>query len=124
VFGSPPAPNLPVFETSATTGLAGGGGSIPVVSSNGSGATAADTGLVWVVHRMRPPRLEAYDAMSLNQVFAGAFGYFPTNTRSCSTSPLVANGRVYVGSIGQLNASGAPSPAPSERPAVLSPCLA
>ena len=96
------------LEASATAAMAGGGGSIPVVSSNGAGAAAADTGLVWVINRARPPRLEAFDAQSLVQIYSGASGYWPTQYSELLGSPLVANGRVYVGSSGQLSASGAP----------------
>jgi len=84
------------------------GGSIPVVSSNGS--TPA-TGIVWCVTRPDPDknndlRLVAYDAADLTKgnLFKATIG--PWNVGGSGTGaflvPLVVNGKVYVGSDRQL----------------------
>ncbi|HUJ46488.1 MAG TPA: hypothetical protein VLV55_05095 [Rhizomicrobium sp.] len=75
------------------TTSAGYGGSFPVVSSNGS---TANTALVWLIRRDTTEQLEAYDAGSLGApLFAADAGSW--NTSGPFLSPLVANGRVYVG---------------------------
>jgi hypothetical protein len=82
--------------TASGTSGAGGGGSFPIVSTNGS---MAGTGIVWLIRRGNPTeQLEAYDAASLGApIFAQNAGDWSNGSRSY-LSPLVANGRVYVGS--------------------------
>jgi hypothetical protein len=76
------------------TSSAGGGGSFPVVSSNG---TTAETGVVWLIRRGSTEQIEAYDAASLGKpLFAANAGNWSNGSRAY-LSPTVANGRVYVG---------------------------
>jgi hypothetical protein len=107
------------LSTGATPGLtlaaqsAGNGsstGTDPIVSSNGTGAAAGDSGIVWVIRRSSPPALQAYDALTLGApLWQGTAGTWLTNNHGRFISPLVANGRVYIG-------SGAPVPAPANPP--------
>jgi hypothetical protein len=92
------APSLTLAAKGAST--SSNGGSIPIVSSEGA---AANTGVVWLVRRTAPPALEAYDATRLGapiyQASVGTdFGIYHT--------PMVANGRVYVGTAGSLYVFG------------------
>jgi hypothetical protein len=92
------APSLTLAAKGAST--SSNGGSIPIVSSEGS---ATNTGVVWLVRRTAPPALEAYDATRLGapiyQASVGTdFGIYHT--------PMVANGRVYVGTAGSLYVFG------------------
>lgn len=83
--------------TPTVTGNAGGGfgGSFPVVSTNGS---ANHTGVVWLIRRGSPTeQLEAYNAETLGTpLFRQNAGNWSNGSRAY-LSPLVANGRVYVG---------------------------
>ena len=83
--------------TQTVTGNVGGGfgGSFPVVSTNGS---TAHTGVVWLVRRGSPTeQLEAYNAETLGTpLFRQNAGNWSNGGRAY-LSPLVANGRVYVG---------------------------
>lgn len=82
------------------TSLSSNGGSIPVVSSNGS---APNTGIVWLVRRSSPPALEAYDATELGEpIFQASIG----TDYSIYHGPMVANGRAYVGSSGRVYVFG------------------
>jgi hypothetical protein len=84
------------------TTSAGFGGSLPIVSSNG---TQAGTGVVWLVRRSSPPQLEAYDAEKLGApIFAAAIGSWTSG--SAFLTPMTANGRVYVGTSGQVAVFG------------------
>ncbi len=84
--------------TATVTGttLAGYGGSMPIVSSNGS--TPA-TGVVWLIRRTNPIQLEAYNADMLGApiftAVAGGPWSNPTRNNPFLT-PMVANGNVYV----------------------------
>ena len=73
----------------------GFGGSFPVVSTNGS---TAHTGVVWLIRRGSPTeQLEAYNAETLGTpLFRQNAGNWSNGSRAY-LSPLVANGRVYVG---------------------------
>ena len=78
-----------------TTSHGGYGGSLPIVSSNGS---ASGTGLVWLIDRYHTPfTLQAYDADSLGAPIVT----FPIGTWSNTKennpflTPMEANGRVY-----------------------------
>ncbi len=83
--------------TPTVTGNAGGGfgGSFPVVSTNGS---TNHTGVVWLIRRGSPTeQLEAYNAETLGTpLFRQNAGNWSNGSRAY-LSPLVANGRVYVG---------------------------
>jgi hypothetical protein len=88
------SPSLSLIASGTTS--AGGGGSFPIVSTNGS---VANTGVVWVIRRGNPTeQLEAYNAATLGApIFHQNAGNWSNGSRSY-LSPLVANGRVYVGS--------------------------
>ncbi|HEX4159901.1 MAG TPA: hypothetical protein VHY79_15655, partial [Rhizomicrobium sp.] len=76
------------------TSPAGRGGSLPIVSSNGS---EADTGVVWLIRRGATVQLEAYDAVALgNPIFAANAGTWSKPGGNAFITPLEANGRVYV----------------------------
>ena len=83
-------------QTVTGTTLAGHGGSMPIVSSNG--ATPA-TGVVWLIRRTNPIQLEAYNADTLGapifSAVAGGRWSNPTGNNPFLT-PMVANGKVYV----------------------------
>jgi outer membrane protein assembly factor BamB len=96
--GNPPA--LEATVKGATP--AGVGGSLPIVSSNGS---EAGTAVVWLVNRSSPLRLEAYDAEKLGTpIFTGAIGAWGSGRPFLT--PIEANGRVYVGTTGQVAVFG------------------
>jgi len=82
-------------EVATSSDGAGFGGSFPVVSSNG---TTPRTGVVWAIERGDPTeQLKAYDAEHLDApIFAANAGNWSNGSGSYLT-PLVANGRVYVG---------------------------
>jgi hypothetical protein len=89
-------PKLTPTVQGTTSG--GFGGALPIVSSNGS---QAKTGVVWMVRRTSPPQLEAYDAEKLGApIFTQAVGAWTSGEPFLT--PLEANGRVYVGSTGQV----------------------
>jgi len=94
--------NPKLTQTVQGTTSAGFGGSLPVVSSNGS---QAGTGVVWLVRRSSPPQLEAYDAEKLGApIFAAAIGSWTSG--SAFLTPMQANGRVYVPTSGQVAVFG------------------
>ncbi len=82
-------------QVAVSTDRAGSSGSFPVVSSN---ASLAGTGVVWAIERGNPTEvLKAYDAVNLGApLFQADAGTWSNGSRSY-LSPLVANGRVYVG---------------------------
>jgi outer membrane protein assembly factor BamB len=89
-------------EVAAGTQKSQFGGSLPIVSSDGS---KAGTGVVWTVRRHHPPVLEAYDAERLGApLFAARLPEW--NAGSPHLTPMVANGRVYVGSSGSVSVFG------------------
>jgi len=84
------------------TSNGGGGGSLPIVSSNGG---KAGTGVVWVIRRKSPIQLEAYDAEHLGApLFAADAGSWTAGNPYLT--PMQANGRVYVGSSGAVTVFG------------------
>jgi hypothetical protein len=130
-----------VFDSStgsgAVNGLPDNGGSIPVVSSNG---TSAGSAIVWFVQKPStssdqnpgtPVTLQAFAGSNLSQqlisIQAGTWTHAVNS--NANLVPTVANGRVYVASNQQLqifglfsnraasSGAGAKPPAPSE-PAV------
>ncbi len=77
------------------TSLAGGGGSIPIVSSNGA---TPGTGVVWLINRAAEPfTIEAYDAEHLGApIFTAPIGLWSNLAENNPyLTPMQANGRVY-----------------------------
>ncbi|MGH9498244.1 MAG: hypothetical protein ACRD3L_03810 [Terriglobales bacterium] len=98
----------------AVNGLPDNGGSIPVISSNG---TTAGSGVVWFVQRPAtssdqdpgtPVTLHAFNASNLTQqlisIQAGTWRH--ANNSNANLVPTVANGKVYVASNEQLQIFG------------------
>lgn len=91
------------LKTSGTSN-GGYGGSSPVVSSNGS---TAGRGIVWVVKRGSSISLQAYDASNVaTLLFSAGAGSWNNTENNSFLTPLVANGRVYVGSAGNVAVFG------------------
>lgn len=82
-------------QIAQSTDSGGGSGSFPVISSNGN---TANTGVVWAIERGNPTeQLRAYNATTMGApLFSANAGNWSNGSRSYLT-PLVANGRVYVG---------------------------
>ncbi|HXW51211.1 MAG TPA: hypothetical protein VEJ41_04415 [Candidatus Acidoferrales bacterium] len=94
--------SLVLSSTAADSG--GYGGSSPVVSSNGS---QVGTGIVWVCQRGTTVTLEAYDATNLaHKLFKSGAGTWSNPEKNAFVSPLVAEGRVYVGASGSVDVFG------------------
>jgi hypothetical protein len=106
------------LKTSTCPGWANGlpddGGTIPVVSSNG---TAAGSAVAWFIQKPQfnsdsdpgsPVALMAYDASNLtNQLFSAPAGTWTHAVNSnANIVPTVANGKVYIGSNKQLQIFG------------------
>src|SRR5262249_51651378 len=73
--------------------------SLPTVSSNGS---KAGRGIVWTINK---PFFRAYDAQALQQpIFETTI--LPYTAGSAFLTPVVANGRVYVGTTGAVQVYG------------------
>jgi hypothetical protein len=84
--------------------VAGYGGSMPIVSSNGNNP---GTGVVWLIRRGRSIQLEAYDAASLGApIYAAQAGNWSNNAGNSFLTPLEANGRVYVPAYKTVNVFG------------------
>ncbi len=93
---------LSLFQTA--TGNGGFGGSSPVVSSNGS---QTGTGIVWVAQRGSTVTLQAYDATNItNPLFTGNAGTWSNKHQNPFVSPMVANGRVFVGATNTVTVFG------------------
>jgi outer membrane protein assembly factor BamB len=121
-----------LVQTSTTgsgplNGLPDNGGSIPVISSNG---TAAGSAIVWFVQKPQtssdndpgtPVTLRAFDASNLKkQLFSAQAGTFTHAVNSnANVVPTVANGKVYIASNKQLNIFGLLPPAGSAERAAL-----
>lgn len=95
-------------------GLPDNGGTIPVISSNG---TTAGTGIVWFIQRPAtssdqdpgtPVTLRAFNAANLSQqLFSAQAGTWTHAVNSnANLVPTVANGKVYVASNSQLQIFG------------------
>ena len=103
-------PRLTLADRSRNT-FPGSGGSIPVVSSNGS---TPGTGIVWVTTRpdsnrvaVEPIVLYAYDASNLAHVlFSAKVGLWPNPLGHPELTPTVADGRVFVGGYDQVTVFG------------------
>ena len=87
--------NPALTQVATGTSSAGYGGSMPIVSSNGS---TSGTAVVWLIRRGATVQLEAYDALSLgNPLFAANAGSWSNQGYGNSfLTPMEANGRVYV----------------------------
>ncbi len=84
--------------------LPGPGGATPTISSN---QQAAGTGVVWVIVRSNPLRLQAYDATNLTvKLFDGEAGPWTNPHGGAFIEPTVIQGKVYVGSDQQLSVFG------------------
>jgi Malectin domain len=91
-------------QSSASSTIGGYGGSSPIVTSNGM---TDGTGLLWVVERSNPLVLEAYDARNLGQLlFRHTAGSWNNPNHNPFISPLVANGKAYVGGSSTLTVFG------------------
>ncbi len=90
-------------QTFAASTVGGYGGSAPIATSNGN---IDGSGLVWVVQRKNPVVLEAYDARNLARLFSGTGGAFVNPNNNPFISPLVANGKAYVGASSTVTVFG------------------
>jgi hypothetical protein len=91
-------------QSSASSTVGGYGGSSPIVSSNGM---TDGTGLLWVIERSNPLVLEAYDARNVAQpLFSHSAGSWNNPNHNPFISPLVANGKVFVGGSSTLTVFG------------------
>lgn len=105
-FGISPEGQVPAANTD---GQPDSGGSIPVVSSNG---TAAGSAILWFVQRPNDTSvfaltLRAYDASNLShQLFASTAGNWTNFNSNANVVPAVANGYVYVASNKQVQIFG------------------
>jgi hypothetical protein len=91
-------------QSSASNVVGGYGGSSPIVTSNGM---TDGTGLLWVIERSNPLVLEAYDARNLGQpLFSHSAGSWNNPNHNPFISPLVANGKAYVGGSSTLTVFG------------------
>lgn len=80
------------------------GGTTPNVSSN---LQAPATAVVWAITRSNPLRLQAFDAENLtNQLLDLDCGPWNNQNGGAFIEPTVVNGKVYVGSDGQLSVFG------------------
>jgi hypothetical protein len=99
----------PTFSAVASgTSVGGWGGSMPIVSSNG---TTPGTGIVWLVRRTQNPQLEAYDAATLGApIYAATAGAWSSTRNNAYVSAMQANGRVYVGTYKTVTVFGLAAP--------------
>jgi len=103
-----PKPHL-VLATESTNIFPGEGGSMPVVTSNG---TVPGTALVWAMTRpdditLSPITLRAYDAANpADMLFEAPVGFWQNSKGNPYLTPAVANGKVYVGGASSVTAFG------------------
>jgi hypothetical protein len=91
-------------QSSASSTIGGYGGSSPIVTSNG---LTDGTGLLWVIERSNPLVLEAYDARNVaSPLFSHSAGSWNNPNHNPFISPLVANGKAYVGGSSTLTVFG------------------
>ncbi|MCX9026424.1 MAG: hypothetical protein OIN85_10055 [Candidatus Methanoperedens sp.] len=80
------------------------GGTTPNVSSN---QQVSGAGVVWAIARQNPIRLQAFDATNLTmKLFDAAAGPWNNPNGGAFIEPTAVNGKVYVGSDGELNIFG------------------
>jgi hypothetical protein len=103
-----PNPHL-VLAAQSTNIFPGEGGSMPVVSSNG---TMAGTAIVWATTRpdditQSPITLRAYDASNpADLLFEAPIGFWQNAKGNPYLTPAVANGKVFVGGAASVTAFG------------------
>ena len=103
-----PNPHL-VLAAESTNIFPGEGGSMPVVSSNG---TLAGTAIIWATTRpdditQTPITLRAYDASNpADMLFEAPVGFWQNAKGNPYLTPAVANGKVYVGGAASVTAFG------------------
>lgn len=97
--------NGSAFSLAHTGAVQGGyGGTMPVVSSNG---TNPGTAIVWMVGRGGNLTLQAYNADAVGAPLTSLpAGTWNTKRGNAFVSPLVANGKVYVGAAGTISVYG------------------
>ncbi len=88
---------LATQPSSVTTASFGHGGCTPGISANGT-----SNGIVWCINAQSTGVLYAFDAANLGQELydsnqAGSRDQFPDNDSDKFVTPLIANGKVYVG---------------------------
>jgi hypothetical protein len=95
-------PSLVLQSQGSSTGAYGG--SMPIVSSWGQ---MPNTGVVWLVQRNSPLRLEAYSAGGGTKLlFAADAGTWSNSQNNGFVTPTVANGKVFVPASGTITAFG------------------
>ena len=98
-----------VLAAESTNTFPGEGGSMPVVSSNG---TLAGTAIVWATTRpnditQSPITLRAYDASNpADMLFEAPIGFWQNAKGNPYLTPAVANGKVFVGGASSVTAFG------------------
>lgn len=103
-----PNPHL-VLADESTNIFPGEGGSMPVVTSNG---TMAGTAIIWAMTRpddiaQTPITLRAYDASNpADMLFEAPVGFWQNSKGNPYLTPAVANGKVYVGGAASVTAFG------------------
>jgi len=73
-------------------------GTMPSISANGN-----SNGIVWTAQTGSPGTLFAYNAANLSQLFSGTFA---AQTSAKFATPIIANGKVYVGTGPTSNSNG------------------
>ncbi|HET9343240.1 MAG TPA: hypothetical protein VFO25_10035 [Candidatus Eremiobacteraceae bacterium] len=96
---------VPKLELSSTgSSYSGYGGSMPVVSSF---LQKPGTGIVWLINRSSPLKLEAYDATDVSKMlFSAAAGIWSNPQSNGFLTPLVADGKVFVPASGTVTVFG------------------
>jgi len=101
-FGTSGSVTLVPATQSAVT-LPNEGGATPLVTSNG---ILAGSAIVWLVNRAVPTfTLEAYDASTMNLIYAAYAGQWTSPAADSMLVPTVAGGKLFIGSQ-VLNPSG------------------
>lgn len=123
-----PSGVTPATSTSLPAKTYGDPGTITTISSNG---TASGTGVIWTVSgpdAFANLTLYAYNASNLSLLYSStSAGYWSYTTANSNTSPVVANGHVYVTSNRDLTIwtlSSGPLPAVSGKATLVNNCPA
>jgi len=97
--------DIPKLVLSSTgSSYAGYGGSLPLVSSY---LQKPGTGIVWLIKRSSPLKLEAYDATDVSKrLFSAAAGSWSNPQANGFLTPLVADGKVFVPASGTVTVFG------------------
>lgn len=96
---------VPKLELSSTgSSYSGYGGSMPIVSSF---LQKPGTGIVWLINRSSPLKLEAYDATDVSKLlFSASAGTWSNPQANGFLTPLVADGKVFVPASGTVTVFG------------------